>query len=303
MDPELQQIIDKGIAAGLSDEDIRGLAVEHASRKPPAAATAGMLPPETAKSGPPPSPRERLNAMSHGFPMMGDAARNVIDRPVSTVAKAALPLAVPGVLGLASEYGSPAIQALARMAATALDKPVVGGGIGAIEGGRRGGVEGAVFGGLAGAAGSSSLAKGLNKIAGPRVSPGVDPVAAGMSSAAQTGTTGLEEANAYLDSVFARHGITPQPKGATPPPAAPAPTPPAAAPAASSLEQELIRRMEPDFNTQDVVRWPPKKGILRPDESNQGLMREAVALSKTDQEAAMKVLKALRQRSHVAGGP
>lgn len=71
--------------------------------------------------------------------------------------------------------------------------------------------------------------------------------------------------------------------------------------------------LEPDFLTQDVVRFPQPKGILRPDESVWGLVNERLQravpgarLTRIKQYpspvGADETARALRQRQHIATG-
>jgi hypothetical protein len=79
----------------------------------------------------------------------------------------------------------------------------------------------------------------------------------------------------------------------------------AAAPVASdALTAEILKRIstEPDWRTVDAVpiNAMQAKGVLHPGESRVGLAEGAAAAAKTDPQAAMELLKALRQRMHIS---
>jgi hypothetical protein len=123
MDPEIQALIDKGIAAGLGDDDIRGLVEEHRSRQ---------------------SPRDRVLGMVGQMDQRGaELRRDTAEHPFQTAAEIAAAApgvlslarpAVPGVLSMASKAGayvnSPAgRRMLRRLAGKALEGTAIGAGV------------------------------------------------------------------------------------------------------------------------------------------------------------------------------
>lgn len=130
-DDALKGIIDKAVAAGHSDDDIRLLVQEH-KRRTPAEAPA-----------PKPAPRNNVERFMQQYPDVQPMGTPIVPTAgIASVAKAA----VPG------------IRALGSKVLGIMSKPSVGGTIGAIEGYRQSGdITGTVVGGMAGAAGSKQL--------------------------------------------------------------------------------------------------------------------------------------------------
>lgn len=230
----------------------------------PPAATAGMLPPSEVGKPEPRNMAERFALQYPGLQVQGD------------------PIIAPGIVSLgksvasgAAKYGFPALKSVAGKAVSALEKPWVGGTLGAIEGARHGGVSGAIEGGVLGAAASRGLG-GRAKPAAPAAP--ADPLA---------------RMHARLDAVKAQP--VPMPK---------------AAPKASTLSDEVMAR-NIDWRTTDAVPIDAMKrsaNILEAGESQIGLaerlataMKHAANDPKAAREAEL-LSRALRQRMHIREG-
>ena len=143
------------------------------------------------------SPAEKmqglLKAAGYGLTSMmgmGDAGRQAVDNPGTTLATAAAPV----VIGAAARSAVPYVAPTARALATALENRFVSGGIGAVEGYRQGGVPGAVIGaatgGTFGPRAGRELRKTANRFDPPVRQPNPNTVASrrmveGMGAAGQ----------------------------------------------------------------------------------------------------------------------
>ncbi len=304
MDPELQRIIDKGIAAGLSDDDIRGLAVEHASRK--------QAPVQPMASHAQETGRPKGLTEDQWAAMTSDHARMN-----SVAAQETASLIVPGILKAAS-YAGPAISGAVSKGASLLQNPYVGGTVGAAYGGYQGGIPGAVAGAVSGVAGSSALQRGASKLAGSRMTQGMSAAAkappldanALMEEAIQSGLAKGTAATpvppqtvpaptqqppvvsrVHTPADYASDIAHMKARGQEIPPelarlaqSVPAPT----AASAKALEQEILSRIarekikNVDWDKDVVSRTARSvKGLRNPGESRIGIADQAAELAKT----------------------
>lgn len=142
VDDELKQIIERGIAQGLSDEDIRLVAQAYQSQQKPVE--------------PPVSPEQRREDWLRSTDFVKGQPRSLSDLTPLDVGLMALPPVVAG----AARFGGPLLRAGATHVANALEQPLIAGGIGAVEGYRQGGIPGALIGMITGGA-ASRFAKNL----------------------------------------------------------------------------------------------------------------------------------------------
>lgn len=148
---ELDQIIDKAIADGLSDDDIQFLVGEWKAAHPTTA--------DNIKS----ALRWGGNVVS-GMLGMGSSGTQLVKDAEESPVLTAFGLGTSAAGATALKYGGPTIRKAAEGAINLLDKPAISGSIGAMEGYRRGGTEGAIYGagtGIIGGSALSRLAKGL----------------------------------------------------------------------------------------------------------------------------------------------
>jgi hypothetical protein len=301
MDPQLQAIIDRALADGASDEDIDLLVQEHRTRTPAEPKSAVMADEDWAKL----SVGEKLHNMLgwaggalQGAFLPGDAGRAALENPGTTLATAA----IPGALGVAGKYGGPALRRGASAVTDFISKPSVGSTIGAVEGYRRDGLEGALIGGFAGASGSTRFGEFLKRMGLGGKSTASTKMIQGMS-AKPAPTSSIKTVDEMIASAIAKQGAK-NPTGifGTKAPSTP--------PSASTLATEIAKR-DIDWSTTDATPLKMRKGIIRADESQPGLLAEAKAYGKAleqnpgdaaAQAKLLEALKALRQRQHITGG-
>lgn len=205
------------------------------------------------------------NAIS-SLTSMGPAGQQAMEHPGTTLALAAGPLA----LGAAGASAVPYLAPAARSVASALDNPLISGGLGAASGGysgyRAGGMPGAAAGaaagGLAGVAGGSRVARNLNRAAN-RIDPPTRPVNPNTVANARM-VEGMSEAGATPPplpaSVTGERAAAPAGPVASPP----APPAPAAAPSAqgSAPTPQTPSGSAPVATNQPGIVRNPQTGLL-----------------------------------------